>query len=97
MTTAFVLRGGGSLGAVQVGMLAALNERASARTFPSGHRWEPSTLPRRQIALGDAGTRTDRSHGPREQAGHRGWRMFSMSKSIERPVADYLVSNAQIR
>ena len=27
MTTAFVLSGGGSLGAVQVGMLAALNER----------------------------------------------------------------------
>ena len=27
MTTAFVLSGGGSLGAVQVGMLAALDER----------------------------------------------------------------------
>ena len=31
MTTAFVLSGGGSLGAVQVGMLAALAERGFAR------------------------------------------------------------------
>ncbi|HSP97257.1 MAG TPA: patatin-like phospholipase family protein, partial [Candidatus Dormibacteraeota bacterium] len=36
MTTAFVLSGGGSLGAVQVGMLAALHERGFRPDFLVG-------------------------------------------------------------
>ena len=41
MTTAFVLSGGGSLGAVQVGMLQALAERTSNPTSWS----EPRPVP----------------------------------------------------
>ncbi len=57
MTTAFVLTGGGSLGAVQVGMLQALAERGTRPDvlvgtsvgalnagFVAGHGWNPSSL-----------------------------------------------------
>jgi len=57
MTTAFVLTGGGSLGAVQVGMLQALAERGARpdvlvgtsvgalnAAFVAGHGWNASTL-----------------------------------------------------
>lgn len=50
MTTAFVLSGGGSLGAVQVGMLAALTSGASALTSSWEHRSAASTPPDKEIA-----------------------------------------------
>ena len=60
--TAFVLSGGASLGAMQVGMLHALSERGIVPDQLVATRWGRSTPPRRLAT-------TDRCDGPRTRPG----------------------------
>jgi len=105
MTTAFVLSGGGSLGAVQVGMLQALTERqvtpdllvgtsagAVNAAFLAGHGTSPAALGR--LAHSWAGVRRrdvfPLQPWPRLLAGTAGRTALCSSHGLARLIADHL-------